>query len=110
MTESRITPAQFHAADGVEDWRVLHQTAYARFATGSFLTGTRLVDEIAELAEAANHHPDVALRYSHVTVRLATHDVGGLSQRDVDLARQISAAARELDIPADPNPVPELEF
>ncbi|WP_125777454.1 VOC family protein [Antribacter gilvus] len=106
----RITPGQFHDERGVGDWRVLLQVATARFATGSFLTGVRLVDAIGELAEAANHHPDVDLRYPHVTVRLTTHDVGGLSQRDVELARDISAAARELEIPADPTGLQELEI
>jgi 4a-hydroxytetrahydrobiopterin dehydratase len=60
------------------------------------------VDAIGRLADAANHHPDVDLRYRGVTVRLVSHDVEGLSERDVELARQISAAARELDVPADP--------
>lgn len=110
ITPGRITPGQFHDEKGVDDWRVLLDTACARFTTGSFLTGARFVDAIAELAEAANHHPDVDLRYPHVTVRLTTHDVGGLSRRDVDLARDISAAARELEIPADPRAVQELEI
>lgn len=109
-TEGRITPGQFHAADGVEDWRVLLDSACARFATGSFVAGAELVDAITELAEAANHHPDIDLRYRHVTVWLTTHDVGGLSQRDIDLARQISAVARELDVPADPHAVQSVEI
>jgi 4a-hydroxytetrahydrobiopterin dehydratase len=101
MTE-RITPGQFHAAAGVDDWRVVAAEACAYFRTGSFATGVSLVDAIGVLADAANHHPDVDLRYGTVTVRLTTHAVGGLSERDVELARQISAAARELGIPADP--------
>ena len=40
-----------------------------------------------------------------MTVRLSSHDIGGLSQRDVELARQVSAAARELEVPADPSAV-----
>jgi len=76
--------------------------AYAHFRTGSFAAGVALVDAIGRLADAANHHPDVDLRYRGVTVRLVSHDVEGLSERDVELARQISAAARELDVPADP--------
>src|SRR6266699_1190035 len=98
----RITPQQFHDSDGVEDWRVLAHGACAHFRTGSFAAGLTLVDAIGGLADAANHHPDVDLRYAGVTVRLISHDVLGLSERDVNLARQISAAARELDIPADP--------
>src|SRR4029453_16588747 len=101
MTET-ITPHQFHEAAGIEDWRVLTNVAYAHFRTGSFVAGVALVDAIGRLADAANHHPDVDLRYRGVTVRLVSHDVEGLSERDVELARQISAAARELDVPADP--------
>jgi len=100
-----ITPGQFHEAAGVEDWRVLNQAACAYFRTGSFAAGVDLVDAIGGLADAANHHPNVDLRYEGVTVRLWTHEIGWLSQRDVELARQISAAARELDVPADPTAV-----
>lgn len=97
----RITAGQFHAAEGVQDWRVVAGGACAHFRTGSFAAGVELVDAIGELADGADHHPDVDLRYAGVTVRLVSHDVGGLSERDVALARQISAAARELDVPAD---------
>jgi 4a-hydroxytetrahydrobiopterin dehydratase len=108
MTE-RITPRQFHEADGVEDWRVLFEGACAHFRTRSFATGVALVDAIGRLADAANHHPDVDLRYGGVTVRLTTHDVDGLSERDITLARQISTAARELDVAADPTAVQTVQ-
>lgn len=104
-----LTPQQFHEATGIEDWRVLVGQACAYFRTKSFSKGVALVDEIGRLADAANHHPDVDLRYGGVTVRLRSHDVNGLSERDVALARQISAAARELDAPADPTAVQTLE-
>lgn len=107
MTES-ITAAQFHDAGGVEDWRVLAHGACAHFRTGSFATGVRLVDAIGELADAANHHPDVDLRYAGVTVRLFTHDTGGVTVRDLALARQISAAARALNVAADPTAVGDI--
>jgi len=105
----RITPRQFHEAVGVEDWRVLFEGACAHFRTGSFAAGVALVDAIGRLADAANHHPDVDLRYDGVTVRLSTHDLDGLSERDVTLARQISAAAREQDVPADPTAVQTVQ-
>jgi 4a-hydroxytetrahydrobiopterin dehydratase len=95
----RITAQQFQDAEGTEDWHPEGSVAEATFRTGSFAAGVELVDAIGELAEAADHHPDVDLRYSTVTVRLTSHDADGLSQRDVALARQISGAARELDIP-----------
>lgn len=87
------------------DWRVASGPACAYFSTGSFAKGVALIDEIGRLADAANHHPDVDLRYSGVTVRLTTHEVDGLSDRDVALARQISDAARELGVSADPSAV-----
>jgi 4a-hydroxytetrahydrobiopterin dehydratase len=108
MTE-RITPKQFHEVVGIEDWRVVFEGACAYFRTGSFAAGVALVDEIGSLADAANHHPDVDLRYAGVTVRLITHSVGGLSERDVVLAQEISAAARELGVPADPTAVQTVQ-
>jgi 4a-hydroxytetrahydrobiopterin dehydratase len=109
MTE-QMTAQQFHEAIGVEDWRVLFEGACAHFRTGSFAAGVALVDAIGRLADSANHHPDVDLRYGGVTVRLMTHEIGGLSERDVALARQISAAARELDVPADPSAVQTVQI
>lgn len=105
----RITPRQFHDAVGVGDWRVLFAGACAYFRTGSFATGVALVDAIGALADERNHHPDVDLRYSGLTVRLMTHEVGGLSERDVELARRISAAAREMNVPADPAAVQAVQ-
>ncbi len=97
-----ITPRQFQDADGVGDWRDVGMGGCACFRTGSFAVGARFVEEIALLADAMNHHPDVDLQYSTVTVRLITHDIMGLSNLDAELARQISTAARALGIEADP--------
>jgi 4a-hydroxytetrahydrobiopterin dehydratase len=107
----RITPRQFHEAAGVGDWRVVGEGACAYFRTGSFEAGTRLVQRISELPAFGDHHPDADLRHEGVTVRLITitHDYYGLSQRDVELARQISAAARELGTPADPSVVQTVQ-
>lgn len=109
MTEE-ITPRQFHEAVGVDDWRVVGMGACAHFLTGSFGTGLELVNAIGELAEVADHHPDIDLRYAGVTVRLFSKDILGLSRRDLELAREISAAASELDIPADPAGVQDVQL
>lgn len=94
-----VTAEEFSAADGVEDWQVLDSGEVgAVFKTGSFARGVDLVARIGALADAANHHPDVDLRYPSVTVRLSTHEIGGLSERDVALAREISVAAQEMGI------------
>lgn len=59
------------------------------FKTGNFMSGLKLVTSIAELAEAAGHHPDVLLTYPKVVIQLTTHDAGGLTAKDFDLARDI---------------------
>jgi 4a-hydroxytetrahydrobiopterin dehydratase len=99
----KITAEEFTSADGVEQWQVLESGQVGSvFRTGSFDTGVDLVVRIGALADAANHHPDVDLRYPSVTVRLSTHEVGGLTERDVALAREISAAAGELGVIGEP--------
>src|SRR5262245_53634548 len=109
MTD-RISPKQFQESDGVEDWRVLGDGACAYFRTGSFAVGARLVQAIGELAGVDEHPPDVDVRPDGVTVRLLTtaDDYYGMSRRDADLAGRISAAARGLDLDADPSAVQTL--
>jgi 4a-hydroxytetrahydrobiopterin dehydratase len=108
----RITPREFHEAGGVGDWRVLGEGACAYFRTGSFPAGARLVRAIGELAGLDDHHPDVDLRWDGVVVRLVTvtGDHYGLSERDVELAREISAVARELGAAADPTAVQTVQL
>jgi 4a-hydroxytetrahydrobiopterin dehydratase len=101
-----ITSREFHEASGVADWRATAAGAAAYFDTRDFNAGAAFVAEIAKLADAANHHPDVDLRYRGVTVRVVTHSAGGLTQKDVELARQISGAADRLGIASDPSRLP----
>lgn len=98
------------AAEGLSDWRIMFFTLQARFRTGSFATGLAMVNEIGEAAEAMNHHPDLDLRYPTLHVRLTSHDVGGITQRDVDLARKISGMAERLGATADTDAVQVLEL
>ncbi len=105
-----ISIKQFHESEGVEDWRVLGDGACAFFRTRSFAEGARLVQAISDLPGVDDHHPDVDMRHDGVTVRVITltDDYCGMSRRDVDMARQISAAARELGLFADPSAVQSL--
>lgn len=63
--------------------------AYQKGEMSPFMKGLLLVERIAALAEAANHHPDITLTYPAVTVQLTTHDSGGLTEKDFALAQQI---------------------
>lgn len=97
-------------AELLADWRVMFGALHARFATGDFATGLRLVDQIGAAAEAADHHPDLELTYPAVGVRLSSHDVGGVTHRDVRLARAISDLAGGLSAKAQTSAVQVLEL
>jgi 4a-hydroxytetrahydrobiopterin dehydratase len=98
------------AEEGLEDWRFFLMRLHSRFKTRNFVKGLELVTRITEAAEEANHHPDVVLTYSQVDIDLYSHDVGGVTSRDLDLARRISAIAAELGVEAKPREVSTLEL
>ena len=62
------------------------------FKFDGFMPGVDLVNRIAPLAEAANHHPDLHLTYGSLTVELTTHSAGGLTRKDFTLAASIDQA------------------
>jgi 4a-hydroxytetrahydrobiopterin dehydratase len=90
-----VTASDFAARDDVSDWRYLLQRIEATFRAGSFDGAARLMVEIATAAEAADHHPDLDLRYpGRVHVVLTTHDAGSsVTDLDVALAVEISRLA-----------------
>lgn len=106
--KQKLTPRDIQA-ENLADWRQLQGVIRARFETGDFATGLALVNRIGEAAEEANHHPDVHLTYGEVLVTLSSHDVGGLTSRDVDLARRISEFAEEAGAAADTAGLTRLE-
>jgi 4a-hydroxytetrahydrobiopterin dehydratase len=97
-------------AELLEDWRILFGALHARFNTGSFATGLELVNRIGGAAEERNHHPDIDLTYPRVDVRLTSHDAGGVTRRDIDLARKISQYAGQLGAKADTASLQVLEI
>ena len=97
-------------AEGLDDWRMLLGTLRARFATGTFARGLELLQAIGAAAEEADHHPDVELTYPRVDVRLRSHDVEGVTARDVRLARTISRIAAERGVAARPAELSVLEL
>ncbi|MFU8773780.1 MAG: VOC family protein [Anaerolineales bacterium] len=105
-----ITPSQFHEAEGVEDWRLTSEGATAFFRTRSFGESARFVQAISELKGVEDHSPGVDVRQDGVTIHMITYsnDYFGPSLRDVELSRQISAAARQLGLVADPSAIQSL--
>lgn len=86
------------AAALLDDWRILMGALHARFRTGSFAKGFAFVEQIAAEADKADHHPDIDLRYGFVHIRSTSHDAGGVTERDVRLARVISELADGLGL------------
>jgi len=108
--DDAITATQFHETEGLDDWRVVGDGACTFVPTPSFADAARLVQTISEVAGVEEHRPDVDVRPDGVTVRLLTTDEGyyGMSLRDVELARAVSAAARRVGLSPDPTPVQSL--
>ena len=92
--KQRLTGQQIADA-GLDGWRYVLGRLIVRYDTGGFSAGAALTSRIAEVADEANHHPDVDLRYPHLTVSLVSHDVSAVTQRDLRLAGRISELAAE---------------
>ncbi|WP_439936591.1 4a-hydroxytetrahydrobiopterin dehydratase [Nocardia sp. N13] len=107
--KQKLTADEVREAPGLDDWRHLLTGIRARFRTGDFATGLALVDRIGAAAEEADHHPDISLTYPEVIVTLSSHDVGGITSRDLDLARTISGFAAEAGAAADTSGLTQLE-
>ncbi len=102
MSASSLSLAEVTDQVDPRHWRVVEGVLRATFATGDFVTGLGLVTRVADVAEEAEHHPDLDLRYGRVHVALVSHDVGALTERDTALAARISAIADELGLEGEP--------
>lgn len=98
------------SAAGLTGWVHIRQSLRAIYRPSDFVSGLAFVNRIGEAAEAANHHPDITLKYGLVAVTTSSHDVGGLTTRDLDLARAITQIADDLGLDADPGAVTDVAF
>lgn len=105
----KLSPSQV-AEEGLADWRRMLTGIGARFRTGDFAAGVAFVERIGVAADEADHHPDVTLTYPAVKVMLSSHDVGGVTSRDIGLARRISEIATESGFAAEPLDQTEVEL
>jgi len=77
------------ALRALPEWRRERETLVRTVRRPSFRDAMALVDAVADAAEAADHHPDIDIRWRRVTFRLTTKAAGGLTGRDVDMAATI---------------------
>ena len=116
LTRDQITQAD------LTDWRKLGQGLHARYLVDGFAAGARFVSAVADAGEVLGHHPRVTVGASYVDLKLISDDaiyrddegiehiVEWVTQRDVDLARQISEIAAEQSLRADPASITTIEL
>ena len=80
----------------MRDWAHAGKAIHRKYMFKTFLTAIGFVNKIAEAAEKAGHHPDIAVNYSAVNISLSTHSEGGVTDKDFDLARQIDQIAETI--------------
>jgi 4a-hydroxytetrahydrobiopterin dehydratase len=76
------------------EWQQQNQAITRTFEFKNFVEAIAFVNKLVKPAEAAQHHPDLTISYNKVTVSLTSHDAGGITQQDFDLAQTISELAK----------------
>src|ERR1700675_1504525 len=76
-------------------WKRQGNALQKTFDLKGFKAGMAFAGTVGELADRADHHPDILIQFHKVTLTLSSHDKGGITDRDLRLARQVEAAAKD---------------
>lgn len=91
----KMEPAKIILAlSTLPEWSRTGEIISRTFVFKDFPAAMKFVNNVAELAEQAQHHPDIDVRWNKVTLALTTHDAGGLTEKDFELARQIDQQSK----------------
>jgi 4a-hydroxytetrahydrobiopterin dehydratase len=96
MSESVMSDSDVEkllGAPGAPNWELVGGRLVKVVACDGFVGSLAFVNAVGELAEQANHHPDIDIRYNRVTLSLLSHDSGGITSRDIALARSIDGVS-----------------
>jgi 4a-hydroxytetrahydrobiopterin dehydratase len=86
-----LTPAEIkETMQAIPGWNLQDGKLTRDWTFKDFVQAMAFVNQIATLAEAAGHHPDIDIRYNNVRLSLVSHDAGGITQRDANMAKQIN--------------------
>jgi 4a-hydroxytetrahydrobiopterin dehydratase len=89
---AKLTPPQIsNGLQTLSGWTQNGDAIGKQYVFDDFAAAMTFVNRVAELAEEADHHPDIDVRYNKVTLSLSTHSAGGLTKEDIALAQQIEA-------------------
>ncbi len=89
LTENEISSV----LEGLDNWRRNGDRMEKTFVLKDFVDSMGFVNRVALLAERADHHPDILVRWNKVSITLSTHSEGGITEKDADLAEQIESVA-----------------
>ncbi|MBS0195533.1 MAG: 4a-hydroxytetrahydrobiopterin dehydratase [Planctomycetes bacterium] len=95
MTDPQIEDA----LKGLSEWSLVGESIQRTYQFGDFIASMKFVNDVAQAAEASQHHPDILIRYSRVTLTLATHDAGGITEKDFALAKRADEFAARHEAP-----------
>ncbi|HXE07508.1 MAG TPA: 4a-hydroxytetrahydrobiopterin dehydratase [Acidobacteriaceae bacterium] len=88
--KTKLSSAELDALlPSLADWKLEDGQLIRTWTFKDFVAAMAFVNRIAELAEQAGHHPDIDIRYNKVKLALVSHDAGGITARDADMARRI---------------------
>ena len=92
MAATKLTDAEISVQlEGISGWTVENEKLHKEFQFDSFVEAFGFMASVALIAESMNHHPEWFNVYNRVTVDLATHDAGGISALDFELAKKVDA-------------------
>jgi 4a-hydroxytetrahydrobiopterin dehydratase len=91
MSNSEIV----ESLESLAGWKLEGETITKKYEFPSFSEAVRFVNQVADLAEVADHHPDILINYRRVTLTLSTHSEGGLTKKDFQLARQVENSSQD---------------
>ena len=93
MSPSPLSEAEIKTRlEQLPSWQIENDALTRTFIFDAFAESLGFVNRVGELAERAGHHPDIDIRYNKVRLALMTHDAGGITAKDFDLAAEINPA------------------
>lgn len=105
---SQITPAQ--AQQHLPDWTVVDGRLELSVRAKNFVQAIEFVNRFAEVAEEQDHHPDFEIRYNTIRMRVVSHDVGGLSNRDLKFAAAVDELIEEFELKRQPEKITRTQL
>lgn len=95
MQSTRIASEDYkNRPDRPEGWQFQDEGIEREWKFADFASALQFVNQVGQLADAADHHPDISFGWGYARIRLTTHDNGGVTVRDLSLAAQINSLAR----------------